>query len=404
MTEAALRSAVKKSLEANQHVVDEHQYTVPSVSSYPYQWLWDSCFHAIMYSYTDVNAGKAEMRSLLSRQWDNGMVPHIIYWQNNPNILQIDWGVEKTSTITQPPLLAHAIWKLYQASGDNDFLAELYPKLSLYHQYLWDERRLPNRDLLGIINPDESGEDNSPRFDRAQALPVQHHVEENQTRRFALFDMHRDCQYNANTCTSAHFWVEDVPFNVFAILALEAMSNIARELGEDASVWTHQAHAIATAMREHLFFDGSFWSVEGHAHEPIFVDTWARFAPLMVGLYSKEEAADLIQQHYHNTDSFARPHLLPTVAANDPSYDPEEPTWGEAWQHPDWRGAVWMLPNWCVYHGLKRYGFDIEARALRHSSLRLIKQSDFRENYHPETGIGMGAVGFTWSGLVIDMR
>jgi len=152
-------------LAENRHEVDGHQYTQPSRSSYPYQWLWDSCFHAIVLAKYEVEAAKEELRSLVSRQFENGMIPHIIYWQPG-DLHNYKWGKKGTSSITQPPMLAYAVWAIYRQDSDIEFLKEMFPALFKFFQYLVEERDLREKHLIGLINPDESGEDNSPRFDK----------------------------------------------------------------------------------------------------------------------------------------------------------------------------------------------------------------------------------------------
>ena len=56
------------------------RYSVPSRRSYPHQWLWDSCFHAIVWSLFDPVRGCDELRSLFRWQWPNGFVPHVVFW------------------------------------------------------------------------------------------------------------------------------------------------------------------------------------------------------------------------------------------------------------------------------------------------------------------------------------
>jgi glycogen debranching enzyme len=397
---------IRTTLTNNQRETGGHFYTVPSSSSYPYQWLWDSCFNALTYCHLGTpELAERELHSLTVKQWENGLIPHMHYWEPNAEVMNVDWGVPDTSTLMQPPLIAYVTWQVYRQTKNREWLETMYPALTRWHEYLLRERQLPDRALYGLVNPDESGEDNSPRFDEAQGLPPQHEVKENRDKRFALFDVHKSYDYVANGGTHEHFWVEDIPTNVFAIASLEAMAAIATELGTtDATIYTNAAHNTANALREYCFADGSFWSAQGPNKPLVHVNTWARFAPLFAGLYTPAEAAALVAEHFHDAASFATAYPLPTVAQNDPSYAPEEPTWGDAWQHPDWRGSVWMLPNWCVYHGLVHYGFTKEATQLREQSINLIEQSGMRENYHPQTGAGQGAEGFTWSGLVLDMQ
>ncbi|HQT83212.1 MAG TPA: hypothetical protein PLW99_03630, partial [Candidatus Paceibacterota bacterium] len=151
-------------LTANRRTTDGNIYTVPSPEMYPYQWLWDSCFHAIVLAKSEPEAAVAELRSLVSRQFANGMIPHIIYWVPG-QLHRYDWGTDSTSALTQPPMLAYAAWEIYKETQDDSFLVELYPALLRYYEYLIDKRDPRDHHLAGIINPDESGEDNSPRFD-----------------------------------------------------------------------------------------------------------------------------------------------------------------------------------------------------------------------------------------------
>ena len=68
-----------------------------------------------------------------------------------------------------------------------------------------------------------------------------------------------------------------------------------------------------------------------------------------------------------------------------------------------WRGPTWIGTNWFIYKGLVNYGFFNLAQELLESSIKLIKQSGFREQFNPLTGEGRGAKEFTWGTLIIDM-
>jgi len=81
-----LSQLIRNILVNNRRESGEHQYTVPSPESYPYQWLWDSCFHAVILTRFDTEDAKKELRSLVSRQFENGLIPHVIYWEKS-NVL-----------------------------------------------------------------------------------------------------------------------------------------------------------------------------------------------------------------------------------------------------------------------------------------------------------------------------
>lgn len=395
---------VRALLAENSRHQGDYRYTVPSPLSYPYQWLWDSCFHAIMWNHFDPDRAAAELRTLIAKQHKSGLIGHVTYWKP-AEILNVEWGTLETSSLIQPPLLAYALWRIYEGTDDVALLAEFYPALRAFYRYILRERDVRGVGLYGLVNPDESGEDNAPRFDAALNLPPQHDVKDNMDRRYELFHVHRECDFDA-TCTSRSFWVEDLSFNVYLYWNLGIMSDLAHVLGKpkECHFWQNTAERLKQAMREQMFNGEYFHSLSGHDGTPSTDDSWNKFLPLIAGLYTQSEAYTLVHEHLLDPERFWLPYGVPTVAATDPAYDPEEPTWGESWQHPDWRGAVWMVPHWCLYHGLTRYGFTNEAQEIRTKSCTLIERSGFRENFHPETGVGMGAEDFTWGGLIIDMN
>ena len=394
-----IETAALKILSANRHTSGRYQYTVPSPDTYPYQWLWDSCFHSIVLSRFSPDDAKKELASLVAKQFDDGMLPHMLYWDRRTsrelNVDRIDWGRKDTSTITQPPILAFAVWEVHRRAPDMSFLASMYPALIRYYRYLVERRDPYDDHLVSIINPDESGEYNSPRFDAALGVPEDISIETHFHRRLELVDANRICNFDVELCTSRHFWVRDVPFNVFLVENLRIAGSIASLLGkrDDERFCTLNAKLVEEAMRTTMFDDGLFWSTMGPAHEKIRIATWAHFAPMFAGLYTLEEAEALLQIHLRNEETFRAPFGIRTVSKQESSYRPDG----------FWRGSVWFAPHWFVYKGLMRYGFKKEAEDIRAKSTALLERSGFREYFNPETGEGYGAHEFTWGALVLDM-
>ena len=87
MDRAALEEGARKILLTNlrQGVADwngqEYSFVCPSLTGYPFQWFWDSCFHAIALLHLDKEQSKAELRTLMSAALPNGFMPHIIFWE-----------------------------------------------------------------------------------------------------------------------------------------------------------------------------------------------------------------------------------------------------------------------------------------------------------------------------------
>lgn len=392
--------AAHEILLSNRRESDGHQYTLPSAEHYPYQWLWDSCFHAIILAQFDPEAAKQELISLVSKQFKDGMIPHIIYW--TPGILHIfRWGVEGTSSLTQPPMLAYAAWEVHRAAKDQNFLEMLYPSLLAFYQYIVEKRDPLQQGLTSIINPDESGEDNSPRFDEVLHAPLTVTYREHHMLREQLVDENREANFNIETCMRHSFWVQDVLFNAVLVENLHALAHIASLLkhSDGEHFASRNAERLTKAMRDFMFEDGLYWSTQGMDLKKMKTLTWASFAPLFAGLYSHAEAQSVVEKYLRNDETFRAPFGVRTVSRTEPAY-----TAAGFGDNFSWRGPVWMAPHWFIYRGLQRYGFRDDANEIQKKSVALLERSGFRECFNPETGEGQGARNFTWGALVLDMR
>jgi glycogen debranching enzyme len=69
-----------------------------------------------------------------------------------------------------------------------------------------------------------------------------------------------------------------------------------------------------------------------------------------------------------------------------------------------WRGPTWVNTNWLIWSGATLQGLTVIADLLYGSTLRLIRQSGFREYFDPFDGTGRGSHDFSWSAaLVLDL-
>lgn len=396
---ADIKGEVWELMKRNRRTSNGFEYTTPSPGSYPHQWLWDSCFHAIILTHFNPVYAKKEVLSFLSKQFDNGLIPHIIFWGGKNKL--IDWGKPDTSSITQPPMLSYTVWRILQADGDLSFVKKIYPNLFHFYKYLLNERDPHDNHLIGILNPDESGEDNSPRFDKLLNLPSVHSFRKNLHQRFKLVEKNVACKFDAPFCMRNFFWVKDVPFNCIMVANLKILANLAQKLNfaDDALYFAKQADEITKAMRKIMLDEDLFWSVWGSKYDKIKVKTWAIFAPLFAEILTKSEAKQLLEKNLLNKGEFWTPYQIPTTALDEPGFVARS-----SWDGPNWRGPVWIGVNWFIYQGLKYYGFLDVAKKIKDSSEDLIKKSGFREYYNPLTGEGLGAKDFTWGGLVLDMN
>ena len=396
-TKQTIENQIRELMTQNRRHSGRYNYTVPSPNSYPFQWFWDSCFHAIILSHIDTAAAKQELLSLVSKQFKNGMIPHMIYWEDPRKFTfpLIPWGKHRTSSITQPPLLAYAAWAIYLKDQDIQFLKRILPAISSLHRYLLKVRDPYNHHLIGLVHPDESGEDNSPRFDSVLKLKPKQSIDANYHRRLILINRYRVQQFRIKKHMEKFHWVRDVPFNAIFASGLLHESLIAEEL-QDLRLPARarqQSEEVAAAMRKYMLEDGVMMSTMGLNYHHIDVKTWAMFAPLFANILTPKEAQSLVEGYLLNKKEFNSFYWLPTVSTAEDSFDPSG----------FWRGPIWMSTNWFIYCGLLNYGFKTEAAKILKDTLELLDKYGFREQYNPLTGDPMGAENFTWGGLVLDM-
>jgi hypothetical protein len=94
---------------------DTGVFTKPGPRQYPQQWNWDSALIALGLSHFDLRRAQTEIRALLSGQWQDGMLPHVVYHSIASDYFPFAafWQIDNshhapgvpTSGITQPLLL-----------------------------------------------------------------------------------------------------------------------------------------------------------------------------------------------------------------------------------------------------------------------------------------------------------
>jgi glycogen debranching enzyme len=172
--------------------------------------------------------------------------------------------------------------------------------------------------------------------------------------------------------------VESPDLNTYLCVQMGSLAMIAEALGMDAegAMWRRRASAIVQRMI------GDFWDDEAglfralHDEEPIPVVTPFNLYPLWTGQLPEEICGRLID-HLTNSAEFWGDYIIPTVARNDPDYDPARM----------WRGPVWANINYFFVEALHQIGRDDLARTLRDRTLALVmNQSSIYEYYNSETG------------------
>ena len=218
----------------------EYSFVCPSLTGYPFQWFWDSCFHAIALLHLDPEQAKKEMRSLMSGAQPSGFIPHIIFWEmeKQPDFLArniVGMTEPYYSATIQPPIIAYAVARVYRKTEDKEFLAEALPILTAYYRYLREARDPDNDGLIAAIQPEEAGTDCSPKYDEVLGL------EELSNRGFItalrkVYEAYEPLRHDDHAVLAADiFHVEDVLVNSIYCFSMRALARLHTEVAGEAS-------------------------------------------------------------------------------------------------------------------------------------------------------------------------
>jgi hypothetical protein len=417
---------------------DFGEYTVPSREIYPHQWLWDSSFIAIGLSSIDIDRAKKEILSVFEGQWADGMLPHMIFrTKENKNADREFWASWRnpkspsipTSGITQPPIIAEAIFKVGKKMPKSERLTWyklMLPKLISYHKWIYEKRDPSNNGLAIIIHPWESGLDNSP--------PLIKILKENSTppwlsflikiRLIKLIDsfradtkfvpanerpttadliiLHRlknrikKHSYNVNKLLSKKsFAVEDLTFNCILNRANQHVVQMAKTISYKLDENLLKKFEQTTKSLD-LLWDSNksqYFSRNYYTGKLIIEPSIASLMPLYAGITNKERL-EIIVSSLEQRELFASNFPIPSVPLDSPQFKETE----------YWQGPTWINTNWFVIDGLKRAKYIHHYEALKETTLEMVDNSGIFEYYNPNNGHGEGIETFSWTAaLCLDM-
>ncbi|WP_224994693.1 amylo-alpha-1,6-glucosidase [Cesiribacter sp. SM1] len=390
----------------------EFHYTKPSPSRYPFQFFWDTCFHVFIFSALgEQEMAKEHLISLFALQEEDGFVGHMIYWDRlrpgrSTDIFQLKPGLgrrffqEHMSALIQPPLVAQAVAKIWDNTGDKEFLRLMLPKLKKFFDWIARNRDFEGDGLITIISPFESGIDFKPTFDEALGMP-QRKGDWRLFLRYVGVDFRNFANnYNLKKIyKKGYFLVKEVGFNTIYAQNLFAIASLCEAVNDpDAERYRTLGRKVVNSIISVMYDEASaaFLDVYGKENEKIKVLTPTIFFPVVLEGIPESITQKVINRHLLNSQEFDTPFPLPSVAQNSPSFNPTESPY-------IWRGPTWIVNNWFLHQFLMEKGHQQEAAKLVESIRKLIEISGFREYYNPYTGQGYGAKDFTWAGLIVDM-
>jgi hypothetical protein len=355
-------------------------YTEPSPGRYPWQWYWDSCFAAIVRRRTAPAKARAEMESLLGVQRSDGFIGHTIFWRR-----PVSWSrlafynvssrrALQTETI-QPPLLAWA-WKI--AVGD----PREEPRIGAQADWLAANRDLEGDGLLWIVQPDESGLDASPKFE-----PLWGRRSVGRLGFPLLVARNRRHGWDARRIRERGGPVLcETVVNTLWSLSLQALGRPSATPALVERLWDEDRG---------LFLDEA---MPGPVRPGVV--TWSSLAPLALPDLPEAIGRRLVEEHLLNPREFLTAVAPPSVAVSEPSY---EPGGGHGPIRRYWRGPTWVNSAWMVWLGMRRLGYEAEAKRLADGLIAAVEREGLREYYDPRTGKGQGAKDFAWSALIAEL-
>ena len=314
-----------------------YEAMMPSKVQYVGLWLWDSAIHALAYRHCDPELARNQILSMIDCQLPDGMLPDAVY--DEGIISEIEHPIR--AEVTKPPILAWAALKLQESDPDPKFLEQIYIPLVRWNAW-WFAMNDDDADgLVQYNHPYSSGLDDNPLWD--YGMPV-----------------------------------ESPDLNTYLCVQMGSLAVIAETLGMEVEggMWRRRAAAMVRRMIE------DFWDEEAgvfralHNEEPIPVLTPFNLYPLWTGQLP-DHIRDRLIDHLTNPEEFWGNYAIPSVARNDPHYDPETM----------WRGPVWANINYFFIEALRQVGRPDLADELAEKTLNLVmKHPSIYEYYNAETG------------------
>lgn len=310
-------------------------------------WLWDSAFTAVTLAQGNHDArdlGREQVRLMIDNQAPDGRLPREI------------WAHDVGTGFQPPGPLTWATIVLSIAENNYDFIAEVYDSLVANHRWI-EQNKDSDGDGRCEWSKEDSGMDTSPRFDDGP--------------------------------------VEGVDLQAWMALDALLLERMAYYIGLDSD----REHFRTEADRRIRDLSENFWDdtdqvyydrrIDDSSVDPfVRVVTPASFLPLLVGAGDDSRAAAMAA-HLSDPLYLGAPYGVPTASPVSIDYEP--------WNY--WRGPVWIVTNAFVIWGLEQYGLYQESYDLRDSTLSMIASSDTTwEYYNSQTGAGLGAPDFMWSG------
>lgn len=324
-------------------------------------WAWDSWKHSVALAKFHPELAKNGIRAMFDYQQHDGMIIDCIY--TDP--------AENNARDSKPPLIAWAVDEIFTQTNDTAFVREMYPQMMAYYNWWYTKRDHDQNGMCEFGSTDgtliaaawESGMDNAIRFDDAKMLENSPHKD--------AWSMDQ----------------ENVDLNAYLALESKLLMKFSELLQVPFDAPDHSDKVAEYFFdKENGFFfdrrlsDGSFVAEPGcEAYTPL----WAKVA-------TAEQVAQMLPL-IKDEAKFSTYIPFPTVAADNPKYDPSG----------YWRGPIWLDQTYFGIKGIRNYGYsklaDEYTMQVFDRLEGLTEDAPIHENYGTHTGERLKAPHFSWS-------
>ena len=351
-------------------------FTVPNGDVYPWQWLWDSCFHAVCWAELgEPDRAISELWSVFASQGTDGFVPHLDY-RRGPYPHDEFWKRIATSTITQPPMYGHAIAELERRGIPVPGGIVDRARRGLLH-LVRDRPRTP-AGLVPVLHPWETGCDDSPRWDAwcPDGWDPDRWREEKGEMVGSLV-----MGPGGSPVSNPRFTVGSVMFNALVAFNLAELATV---IGNDAL--REEATALARSVDRRWDPGATTWVDDSERPGSAAVPTAEALLPVLVS----ENAVAVEASFAALTDALAFGTRFGPAGVHvaDPAFSATT----------YWRGPAWPQITYLLAVAAHRHGRP-EATRLATALVEGAVTSGFAEYWNPDTGEGLGARPQSWTAL-----
>jgi len=313
-------------------------------------FMWDSCFMTLFGRY-GVRAFPfvRTLDNFYAKQHPDGFICREI-----GRALGDDRFPRFDPSSTGPNVMAWAEWEHYRNFGDRGRLARVFPVLRAYHQWLRAYRTWPDGSYWSTGWG--CGMDNQPRLPTGTPYADPEHYHGRMT------------------------WVDAT---LQQILSARLLAEMGRALGADADIADMREEAVRLGrfVNDHLWSDADRFYCDRFDDGVLnHVKSVGGYWALLAGVVLPARVVPFLA-HLEDTRAFKRPHRVPSLSADHPSYDP---------RGGYWKGAVWAPTTYMVLRGLTAVGRDALAHEIARNHLDNVvavfqKTGTVYENYAPES-------------------